>query len=302
MIAKALSFQQMYESVQNAVQDWDADALTFIKQEINTGQGILETELGSYYTEETINRTSTANNGTYDNPVNMVTPVQIYVVVSGLKYDLEMVYDEDYFQFLKSSYYNQYSDSPTHVIFRRDTFEIFPGLKTAGSTITLRYNAGGVLLQYDDYTTGTITTLTNGDDDVTGSGPTWTVAMEGRYFKINADGHWYKIEDVSSTTALQLDRFYQGASIAAGTSTYTIGQLPETPADTHHIPGLYAKWQYFEGYKQNADKGLIAQRQFEKAIEKATTTHSKRTTSSYIPGNRGRRTVYNPNYPPRNLS
>lgn len=292
----------MYVDVQDDVQDYDTTALTYIKRKINIGQEILESELGSYWTEETLTRTSTANNGTYKVPVDIVKLTQAFVTVGTLKYDLEQVFNEDYWQYLKTSFYNQYGDSPTHIIIRRDTFEIFPALATAGSTITLRYQAGNKFMQFDDYTDGTITTLTNGDDDVTGSSTVWTTAMEGRYFKINADENWYKIYDVTANTTLVLNSTYQGLSIAAGTSAYTIGELPRTPGPTHYLPCVYAKWQYFNGFKQDTDRSLVYKREWEEGLVRAKSTYGKRYSSSYIPGRMGRNVYYNPNYPPRNLT
>lgn len=292
----------MYVDVQDDLQDYDSTALTYIKRKINIGQEILEAELGSYYTEETLTRTSTANNGTYKMPVDAVKLTQAFVTVGTIKYDLEQVHDEDYWQYLKTTFFNQYSDAPTHIIVRRDTFEIFPALTTAGSVITLRYQAGNKFMQFDDYTDGTITTLANADEDVTGSGTAWTAAMEGRYFKINADETWYKIYDVTAATTLVLNTTYQGASIAAGTETYTIGELPRTPGATHYLPCVYAKWQYFNGFKQDTDRTLVYKKEWIDGLAQAKTTYGKRYSSSYIPGRSSRLRGYNPNYPPHNLS
>lgn len=78
-----------------------------------------------------------------------------------------------------------------------------------------------------DYTTGTVTVAAT-TGVVTGSGTTFTEAMEGRPFK--ADGHstWYRVKDYTSATSITIeddkddeDSAYTGGAITAG-STYTI--------------------------------------------------------------------------------
>ena len=298
------TFQDIYTQAQDLVHDYSDDALVFLKRNINIGQRILETRLGSYYTEETYNITTTASTISYDTPADLVKLKHAYLTVGTTQYNLEQVYDEELWQELQASSVGSYSDSPTHIFVRRDSVEIFPGTASASNTLTLRYEAGGKELQYDDYTTGTITTLTNGDDDVTGSSSVWTTAMQGRYFKIDDDGVWYKILTVSSNTAIILDRNYQGLSIAAGSSTYTIGQVPRTPAPTHHIPALYAAMNYNLGYKQDPEKAARFRGLYEGDMKVAITNYHDRYASNYIIGGYKQRVKrrYNPNYPPQNMS
>ena len=77
-----------------------------------------------------------------------------------------------------------------------------------------------------DYTTGTVTIDSSGN--VTGSGTTFTEAMEGRPFK--ADGHstWYRVNAYTSGTAITIEddlddttSAYTGGAIGAG-ATFTI--------------------------------------------------------------------------------
>jgi len=74
-----------------------------------------------------------------------------------------------------------------------------------------------------DYDTGTVTI--DADGNVTGSGTTFTEAMEGRGFK--ADGHsaWYRVKDYTSATAITIEddlddvsSTYSGGAIAGGSS------------------------------------------------------------------------------------
>src|SRR3972149_4844656 len=101
-----------------------------------------------------------------------------------------------------------------------------------------------------NYTTGTITTLMNyADTDatkvVTGASSVWTATMVGRYFRIDVDGEWYRIASRSSDTSITLAQFYRGVAISAGTSAYTIGQMPPTRSEEHELPVYYACWKYY---------------------------------------------------------
>lgn len=299
-----LSYQDIYTQAQDLAHDYSTDALTFLKRNINIGQRILETELGSYYTEETINVTTVADTGTYDNPADLVKVKQAYVTVGSTQYNLEQIYDEDLWQALQATMISSYNDAATHIFVRRDSFEIFPGASSAGNTITLRYEAGGKTLQYDDYSDGTVSDLANGATTVTGSGTTFTAAMAGRYLKIDSDGVWYKITSFTSTTVVELDRNYQGTTISSGSEAYTIGEMPRTPATTHHIPALYAAMNYYLGYKQNENKAALYKRLYDRDMEAAITAYHDRYASNYIIGGYKQRLrrKYNPNYPPRNMS
>ena len=97
------------------------------------------------------------------------------------------------------------------------------------------------LLPMTDYTTGTITTLANGSLNVTGLGTQWAGYLQTGYtyyFRIDDDGTgdasvWYKVSSAGSATGLVLAETYNGTSIAAGTSKYTISMVPEWPAAFH---------------------------------------------------------------------
>ncbi len=132
--------------------------------------------------------------------------------------------------------------------------------------------------------TATITVETeNGGTIITGSGTTWTSAMEGRYIQISSasggDNAWYKIEKVYSATILALSTQYNGTTISAGTATYIIGESSPIP-EAYQIAPIYRAtalyWQekgelskadkywdlYDGGYEQgksNYPRGIIGQ-------------------------------------------
>lgn len=297
-----LSWQDLYTQAQDLAQDDSDLALVFLKRNINLGIHRVENALGSFKTVKTGTRTTTVNTYEYDNFADMIRPKSAYLTVGTTRYPLILVKSEDEWQSYRRRSTSFYNDAPTHIYFEADNFEIYPGSQSAGNVLTVKYEAGGKDLQYADYTDGNITTLANGGTVVTGSGTTFTQAMVGRWFKIDADGDWYKILTYTSATSITLDRPYQGTAISAGSSAYTIGEMPIIPSDTHMIPVWYALEKYFRGYKQNNDKANEFKLLFKEDLAEAKVLHKKRYTSNYIPGRRSEGAVVNPNEYPQGMS
>lgn len=116
-------------------------------------------------------------------------------------------------------------------------------VSATANAITLSYLRGHKDLNVADYTTGTITTATNGSTGITGSGTSWTSQMAGRFIRITladtantGDGTWYKIASVTSTTVLVLSAVYTGNSISAGSASYVIGQVSIIPEEFQMVP------------------------------------------------------------------
>jgi len=296
------SYQDQYTQCQDLAQDTSAGAKTFFQTNINLGQRLLESELGSFLSEETDTDLTEASVATYPTPDLLIRLQTAYVTVDDVRYVLEEMHDEHEWQRLVSNQTQQTSDTSTHIMVRRDRYEIYPIPATAGNTITIIHEAGGKDLSADDYTTGTITTLTNGTKAVVASGSTFTAAMVGRYFKINAYPLWYKIAAFTDATNITLDKEYTGTSIAAGTEAFTIGEMPRTPAATHQIPIWYALMNYYNGFKQNEAKAAIYKGLYESDLARAKVTEKRRYTSNYIPGTRGIFGTVNPNHYPINLT
>lgn len=72
----------------------------------------------------------------------------------------------------------------------------------------------------DSYNTGTIT-IANGDDEVVGSGTTFTSGMVGRFILLGEDGdyQWYEITGFTDTTHIDIGSPYTGTSLAGDTFT-----------------------------------------------------------------------------------
>ena len=112
--------------------------------------------------------------------------------------------------------------------------EIYPFPTAAGTADygTFYYVKRVVDMQYDDYTTGTVT-LTNASAVVTGASTTFTAAMVGRYIKGNLDARWYELSTFTSTTVMGLKKTFQGTTASA--LAYTIGEMPLIPEEYHNL-------------------------------------------------------------------
>ena len=137
---------------------------------------------------------------------------------------------------------------------------LWPTCATAGNTINVTQKCRVIDLNSADYTTGTIVSIANGAMAVVGSGTSWTERMAGRWIRITysdtantGDGLWYEISSVTDATHLTLVRAYGGTSIAAGSATYTIGQMPLLPESFHDLPWTYAIGIYWQ--KEDDDRG-----------------------------------------------
>jgi hypothetical protein len=99
--------------------------------------------------------------------------------------------------------------------------------------------------------TATITVRTaNGGDIVTGTGTSWTTAMQTRAFQIaeqtgGGDGFWYYIESVFNATTLSLSAPYEGQPISSGSLTYIIGEVSVVPQAYQMIPLYRASEMYY---------------------------------------------------------
>lgn len=145
------------------------------------------------------------------------------------------------------------SDIPERFFVFAGQVGLWPTPASTGNTIYVTQKTRVIDLSAADYTTGTITSIANGASAVIGSSTVWTAQMAGRWIRFTysdtantGDGMWYEISSVTDATHLTLVRAYGGASIAAGTAAYTIGQMPLLPEAFHDLPWLWAAGTYWQ--------------------------------------------------------
>jgi len=302
-----LSYQDQYELTQDILSDGDATNLTLIKSLIRQGQVSLEGILNIDYTVNSRNFTtvtdaiSGTSNRAYPLPERFRRVVSLYVTVGTTRYSGEQIFDEDLWQTINTDT-GQISNYLQHFFIRgARTIELFP-IPSSACTATMIYQETSKILSADNYVTGTILTLTNGAKAITGTDTVFTAAMVGRYFKIDDDAVWYKIAGYTSATAITLDTNYQGTSIAAGTSAYTIGEFPITPPDTHILPVYYACWKY-QLFRKNVNLAREFERQWKEGVLDAQANYAS-SNASHILENKplGFRGGINPNFYPTGLT
>ena len=273
-----------------------------IKTLLGQGQRRLEAILGLYYTETSRDFATVASTQSYKLPENFKKWSALYVTSGDNRYNATLIQDEELWQQMNAYTTASTSNVLQFCFVRRSTVELFP-IPTSALTATMIYDASTKPLSHDDYVTGTITTLANAGTAVTANGSTFTSAMEGRYFKINDDGEWYKISDYLTATTLTLDSAYQGVSIAAGTEAYTIGEMPITPPETHELPVYYAAWKW-SLFRKDTQLAREFERAWKEGVAEAETSWANRSTSSIIQNypNLMRRGVINPNNYPEGMA
>jgi hypothetical protein len=132
------------------------------------------------------------------------------------------------------------------------------------------------------YTTGSVTIDSSGN--VTGSGTTFTEAMEGRPFKATGHTTWYRVKDYTSATAITIEddlddvtSTYSGGAIGAG-ATYEIQAATVLTVTTATFLNKVAQLKLFldkaekDGYSSvpDTDRFLILPPEAEQIIVQAT--------------------------------
>lgn len=149
-------------------------------------------------------------------------------------------------------YSDQTSDTPEYWFVYNGQLGLWPRPATSGNTISINCKVRVTDLQLADLTSQTVS-IANADETVTGSGTSWFRGIAGFWLKIapntssattSGDGEWYEIASVTSTTALELAKEYNGGTVASGTAT--IGQMPLLPEAFHDLPEMYAAYRYWQ--------------------------------------------------------
>ena len=299
-----LSYQDQYELAQSLCSDDDATNLTLLKEFIRIGTKKIQAQLGLYITEE--QRTFTLYTDTitglsglaYYLPENFKSLTEFYTTIGTVQYPAELIQDIELWRQISSSTTGSTSSYPQFVFIKNDRIEVYPLPAAADTnTSTIRYQAIEKDLTQADYSTGTILTLANGASAVTGTDSVWTAGMIGRYFKIDDDGQWYKIAGRTAATAITLEREYQGTSIAAGTSTYTIGQIATLPQDAYELPVYYAAWKW-SLFRKDTQLAREYERAWKEGLRDAKSIWGNRSSSNIIRSSGVKRRAVNPNnYP-----
>lgn len=191
------------------------------------------------------------------------------------------------------------SNYPEWYFVYNNQISFYPIPSDSSSTITVHARLKPVSLNKADYTTGTVSVVSNLGTTVTGSGTSWTDGMVGSYIQITADnaankgdGFWYQITAVGSTTSLTISRAYQGTAITAGAAAYTIGQISLLPEAYDILPVYKSCQQYFTSIQPMPGEADRFAAQYENGIKMLKQSYGSRsgdvlidTGDNYYPEN-----------------
>jgi len=228
------SFETLYTELQTITGDTSTARLAQFKSWINDTDTVVLSATRWPFMETTKTQLTKASTEGYKIPITLDKIASVTVTVGTKVYRPKPVESFKYYEYLKSLQSIVYSDIPQFFYRNGDEIKIWPIPQTAGNTITIRGRKSRYDMSLDDYDTGTIVTATNADETITGSGTSWAKGTIGNHIKIayaTGDNRWYEIESITDTTHLELVKPYDGTSIVAGSSTYTIGEFSNIPED-----------------------------------------------------------------------
>lgn len=223
-----------------------------------------------------------------------------YITVGSTRYTPRECPSRDYWNMLNETSYT--SDFPEWWFLSGTTLSFFPTPASASNTITLNAKQRVIDLSVADYTTGTITSITNGATAVVGATTSWTTGMAGKWLKITSgnaanlgDDTWYQISSVGGATTITLNNAYGGTSLSSATANYTIGQMSILPDAYDELPLYLALQTYFTSIDHNDAKAAMYASMAKDLYTQMATDHSNRTGGRVVDEGLVEEIINNPN-------
>lgn len=248
----------IYDEIQDTAQklcgDTSASTLTFLQRLINEGYIFILTELGLSNTEKTQTFSTVASQQFYQFPVYYHRLSSVCITTGGQKYPIKVIEDNDYWNRLNINP-DDTTNIPAHAFLRKGfgiagcEVGFYPKPADDDDTFTAVFESLDRPMTASEYTDGTVA-VTNGSTVVTGTDTTFTAAMIDRYFRVDADGFWYRVTAHSSTIGVVLENVFEGAT--ASGAAYTIAEAPHLPHEAHILLAYFAAAHYFGGPRINS--------------------------------------------------
>lgn len=295
-----ITYTDMQQIAQEIVGLTDATTLTRLKRDINIGATMFLASLGREYNRKSRFTDLVAAQQVYQLPEDGHKIKEVIVNTGGWFVPLEQVPDEHTWRMLNMM---QSTGQPTHYFMKGyDELCLYPTPSvTVENGIELVFSPKHVELTQNDFTTGTVT-VTNGSQTVTHSATGFTPNMAGLWFQVTGgtDENWYRVYEVTSTSIIQLENFYQGISGSA--KTFRIGQVVDLPEEFAEAPVDYACYRHFLK-RGTTDKAATFKTLFESALAMAKDQYGQTTDNQVITYSPQMRT-YNPfaGDPPSSIS
>jgi len=206
--------------------------------------------------ETTATKTTVASQEGYQipNTIQKIRSVKI-TLAGGTIYRPRPVEDPRYWEYLQSL---QAGDSDATRLFMKQGNQIllWPEPATTGSTITIRGQRRLRDLSLADYTTGNISAATLADETITGASTAWATNAIGNWIRIDytyGDFQWYEISSITSITALELVKPYEGVTFTGQAETYKIGEFSYIPGEYHPLLIYRPLAIYYAGLEDTAN-------------------------------------------------
>lgn len=231
------SFNECYQELQDITGDTTAARLTIFKRHINDTDRQLMVYNNWPFLETTNTVATVAAQTAYEIPAFIRKVTSIRITVGTTNYTPKPIENSVFWDYLQSLN-NSDSDVPQFYYIEGSKINIWPTPASSSSTITIRGRKRTAEMTLADYSTGTITSITNGDETLAGSSTAWTEFIIGNWVRISltsGDYRWYEIGSITSTTAIELVKPYQGTTISAATDAYTIGEFSAMPGEFHNL-------------------------------------------------------------------
>lgn len=284
-----ITFNQAYIKAQRLAKSANADVLTQLKQDINTGYHMFNAKLARYYSRKQQFTDLIAGQAIYQTPIDCVKVLGMTVqVTANYQPTVKQVRSEyDWRQIVS---WNTESNWPAwYFMIGNDELSLWPiPSQTVTNGLRFYYQPQDHDLSLDDITStsnssgSTVTvTVANGSTLVSATSAIFTVQMIGLSFQVNGvtDLSWYEIVDVPTSSTLTLKSAYVGVSGSA--MGWTIGQTMIIPQEYQDAPMHYALFNFFSA-QGNETRAEFHDTQFQNMTEQCLEDYSSSNESSVI--------------------
>lgn len=273
-----LTFEDQYEMAQSITSDPSASALVTFKRDINEGGAMFMNRLGRKFNKQYKTASLVADRQYYQFSADVLRISGVRCLHGTFWYTPELVASEEEWNRLNAItvtgnyplryYIRGFNEVGLHPV---------PSSSVA-SGLEVSFEPQHVELTQADYTAGTVS-VTNDSITITHSGTGFTPQMVGRWFQVTdgTDGKWYRISAYVSSSALQLENYYEG--ITGSGRLFRIGQIMSIPQAYQDAPVYYAVDRYYLTQNDQASAAQFSAR-FKEKVKSAKETYG-RSTSQY---------------------
>ncbi len=245
----ATSWTQIKAKMQRQTRTSNADVLTQLQEDWNTGYHLFNDALARYYTRAQQFANLKQGQYIYQTPVDSVRILVLTAAVTTtFEPPVNEVKSEQEWRRLVSVKTVASSYITDYIVLGSDKIAVFPTpSQNVTNGIRYIYQPQDHDLTSDDVTsvsTGQTVTATAGSATVTATGSAFTADMAGWWFQLTGvtDNTWYEIVSATSTT-LTLKSAFAGNTAAA--LAWRVGQLSIIPQAYSDAPMHYALGMYF---------------------------------------------------------